>query len=106
MYSRGDACPSRCEVQLMVYLEFVECVAAFVDSSEHRGLEVLRLIPRCDSHVIPSDSYREGMRGNILPESLPRHVKHRREFLVYLFQRFNIIVGFFQGMLLRKFSLR
>ena len=46
------------------------------------------------------------MRGNILPESLPRHVKHRREFLVYLFQRFNIIVGFFQGMLLRKFSLR
>src|SRR6266566_2199037 len=45
------------------------------------------------------------MRGNILPESLARHVEHRREFLVYLLQRFNIIVGLFQRMLLREFSL-
>ena len=45
------------------------------------------------------------MRGNILSESLARHIKKRREFLVYLLQRFNIIVGFFQRMLLGKFSL-
>src|SRR5439155_18869992 len=45
------------------------------------------------------------MCGNILSESLARHIKKRREFLVYLLQRFNIIVGFFQRMLLGKFSL-
>src|SRR5437660_10322095 len=46
------------------------------------------------------------MGGNVLPESLLWHSQQGDELLVYLFQRFNIIVGFFQGMLLGKFSLR
>ena len=45
------------------------------------------------------------MCGDVLPEPLLRHPQEGHDFLVHLFQSLNIIVGFFQGMLLGEFSL-
>src|SRR6266487_4828580 len=88
----------------MVHLEFVECVATFVDQAVNRSFEVLGLVSSGYSHIISCDPCREGVRGNVETESVHRHTEQRQKLPVDLSHRRYIIVNIFQGMLLRKSS--